>query len=63
MSQDKQAVLNRSLNKVNTTIGDLVELISKIAMQDAESEAEAYKIAAVVLQDLTKNSSRRIEIM
>lgn len=63
MSQDRQAVLNRSLNKVNTTIGDLVELISKIAMQDAESEAEAYKIAAVVLQDLTKNSSRRIEIM
>lgn len=45
----KKEQLERSVNVIETTIGDLVEAITDIALESGKSEEEGYELASLTL--------------
>ena len=41
--------------KIETTLGELVAVVSEVAFETADNAHEAYAIAAVVIADLLNN--------
>jgi hypothetical protein len=52
-----------SLEKINTTIGDLIEAVTQIALEAGKSEEEGYLLAQATLESiLRRNRSERVAI-
>ena len=51
---DKE-VLDTSIETIETTIGELIATISEIALNSANSEAEAYHVTSLTLGELLKD--------
>ena len=47
--------------KINTTIGDLIEALTQVAIEAGNTEKEGYRLASLALTDLLKHrrASRR----
>ncbi|MGE5159776.1 MAG: hypothetical protein ACM3OF_16715 [Gemmatimonas sp.] len=54
---------NRSDNRINTTLGELIATVSEIAFEYSADEKEAYDLARLVLVDLLKEASPGSEII
>jgi hypothetical protein len=42
---------------IETTIGELVEVITQIAMESGKSEQEGYKLAAMTIENILRRST------
>ena len=54
---------NRSDNRINTTLGELIATVSEFAFEYSADEKEAYDLARLVLLDLLKGASPGSEII
>ena len=54
---------NRSDNRINTTLGELIATVSEFAFDYSADEKEAYDLARLVLVDLLKGASPGSEII
>jgi len=48
-----------SVTRIETTIGELVEALTGIALESSSSEQEAYVLTSIAVNDLLDRSSRR----
>jgi hypothetical protein len=46
-------------SKIETTIGDLIEAITDIALQAGKTEEEGYKLASFTIEKLLRDKRRR----
>jgi hypothetical protein len=54
---------NRSDNRINTTLGELIATVSEFAFEYSADEKETYDLARLVLLDLLKGASRGSDII
>jgi hypothetical protein len=54
---------NRSGNRINTTLGELIATVSEIAFEYSADSREAYDLARLVLVELLKEASPGSEII
>ena len=52
------ALLNHSTSNIETTIGELVEIITNIVLESCISEEEAYRVASIAVNDLLEHYQR-----
>lgn len=50
--------LKKAVSTIETTLGELVETITQIAMQVGRSEKEAYALASLAVEDILKTRCR-----
>lgn len=53
--------LKKSVETIETTIGDLIEAITQIALEAGDSEEEGYQLASLTLEDILRRSNTEIE--
>jgi hypothetical protein len=53
---------NRSDNRINTTLGELIATVSEFAFEYSADTTEAYDLARLVLVELLKGASPESEI-
>jgi hypothetical protein len=49
---------DKEMEKIDTTIGDLVEAITQIALESGKSEEEGYELAAVAIESILRRNLR-----
>ncbi len=54
---------NRSDNRINTTLGELIATVSEFAFEYCADPREAYDLARLVLVELLKEASPGSEII
>ena len=54
---------NRSDNRINTTLGELIATVSEFAFKYSADRREAYDLARLVLVELLKEASRGSEVI
>jgi hypothetical protein len=54
---------NRSDNKINTSLGELIATVSEVAFEYSVDTGEAYHLACLVLVELLKGVSSESEII
>ena len=47
---------DKEMEKIDTTIGDLVEAITQIALESGKSEEEGYELAAIAIESILRRS-------
>jgi hypothetical protein len=47
-----------SIAKIETTIGELVETITQIALETGKSEQEGYELASLAIENILRRNSR-----
>jgi len=57
---DKQTLVY-TLETIETTIGDLVEAITEIALETGKTEAEGYRLASLTIESILRRSRIRTE--
>ena len=55
--------LEQSIEKVQTTIGDLVEALTQVAQEDGSSDSESYELAARTLGSILSRQNIDLEIL
>lgn len=53
-------MLEEAVSKIDTTIGDLIEAITQIALESGKSEEEGYELAAITLEKILERSRNKI---
>jgi hypothetical protein len=53
--------LKKSVETIETTIGDLIEAITQIALEAGDTEEEGYHLASLTLEDILRRSNTEIE--
>lgn len=53
--------LEPAINRIETTLGELVSLITDIAMEDGKSEEESYELTSKTLERILLRSTEDIE--
>ena len=55
-----KACAESAINRIETTIGELVEIVTQIALESGDSEREGYKLASLTMERiLTRDKNRR----
>ena len=54
---------NRSDNRINTTLGELIATVSEFAFEYSTDKRDAYDLARLVLVELLKRASPASEII
>lgn len=52
-----------SLETIHTTLGDLVEAITSIALETGKSEEEGYKLAAMTIESILRRQQRELQLI
>ena len=47
---------NQPIEMIETTIGELIEIITEIAVEGGKSEAEGYHLASVTLEHIIRRN-------
>jgi len=47
-----------SVEKIETTIGDLIEAITDIALEAGNSEAEGYQLASMTIESILRKNRK-----
>lgn len=58
-----EAFLDASVQRIETTIGDLCEMLTTIAFEVGSSESESYELASVALSDILHKSGKNISFV
>ena len=48
-------------DRIETTIGDLVEAITEIALEAGKTEDEGYKLASLAIERIMRRNSRKLD--
>lgn len=54
---------NRSDNRIDTTLGELIAAVSECAFEYSSNTREAYDLARLVLVELLKSASPKSELI
>lgn len=49
-----------NLNTIETTVGDLIEVITEIALEAGKSESEGYQLASMTIEKILREKRRRM---
>jgi hypothetical protein len=44
--------IQKELGKIETTIGELIEIVTQIALESGQNEREGYKLASLTLEKI-----------
>lgn len=47
-----------ALETIETTIGELVEVITQIALEAGKSESEGYELASITIENILRRSKK-----
>ncbi len=53
----------QGISTIHTTIGELIEAITEIALESGKSEKEGYVLASLTLESILRRSRRNEEIL
>lgn len=56
---NKEDTLKGSQEVVHTTIGDLVEAITQIALEAGKTEEEGYRLASATIESILRRHGKR----
>lgn len=48
--------MDKEMDRVETTIGDLVEAITQIALESGKSEEEGYELASIAIESILRRN-------
>ena len=61
---DKQKKdISTAVATIETTIGDLIEAITQIALESGKSEEEGYKLASMTVESILRRSNKDIPVV
>ena len=49
-------MIHKDMDKIETTIGDLVEAITQIALESGKSEEEGYELASIAIESILRRN-------
>lgn len=49
--------------RTETTLGELIEIITEIALEDGKSESEAYNIVSLTLENIVNRRIPKVELI
>ena len=49
--------------RIQTTIGDLIECITQIALEAGKSEAEGYRLASLTIESILRKNRKLIPVI
>ena len=52
----KRTDLHESFERIDTTIGDLIEAITQIALEAGKTEEEGYQLAALTIERILRRN-------
>ena len=52
-----------SIGRIQTTIGELVEALTQVALEDGSSDAESYELAAQTLGSILSRQDFDVELL
>ena len=52
----KRTDLHESFERIDTTIGDLIEAITQIALEAGKTEEEGYQLAALTIERIIRRN-------
>lgn len=58
--RSKDSSLDKAISNVETTIGELIETMTSIALDGGSSAEEAYVLTALAMQDMLSANQREI---
>lgn len=59
MDNRNEPVLKEETSTITTTLGELVEAVTDIALQAGKTEAEGYALASLTIEKLLRDKRRR----
>jgi hypothetical protein len=59
MDNRNEQVLKEETSTITTTLGELVEAVTDIALQAGKTEAEGYALASLTIEKLLRDKRRR----
>ena len=59
MDNRNEQVLKEETSMITTTLGELVEAVTDIALQAGKTEAEGYALASLTIEKLLRDKRRR----
>jgi hypothetical protein len=59
MDNRNEQVLKEDTSTITTTLGELVEAVTDIALQAGKTEAEGYALASLTIEKLLRDKRRR----
>jgi hypothetical protein len=51
----------KGIETVETTIGELIEAITEIALEAGKSEEEGYKLASVTIESILRRNRKQLQ--
>lgn len=52
-----------AIQKIETTIGELIEAITEIALEAGKSEQDGYKLASLTIENILRRNGRELAII
>lgn len=59
----KDKMLTRAVETIETTIGDLIEAITEIALEAGKSEQEGYQLASATIERILNDPERGLDLL
>lgn len=59
----KEKLVEVAIERIETTIGELVSTITEIAMESGKSEEEGYELASVTLERILNESNKSLSLV
>ena len=59
----KEKLVNCAVEKIETTIGELIEAVTSIALESGKSEQEGYKLASVTLERILNDPDQQLDLL
>ena len=59
----KEKLVNTAVEKIETTIGELIEAVTSIALESGKSEEEGYQLASITLERLLNDPERGLDMI
>jgi len=58
----QKELFGQEIEKVETTIGELIEAITEIALEAGKTEAEGYQLASMTLESILRRNRREVAV-
>lgn len=62
-SVSKREQLKADAGRIDTTIGELIEAITEIALEAGKSEQEGYQLASLTLENILRKNIREESVL
>jgi hypothetical protein len=59
----KGSAQEKNAPRVQTTIGDLIEVITEIALEAGKTQAEGYHLASLTIESILRKNRKQFEFL